>query len=76
MLQGNHRLAALAVLGKEKVITRPKAGFFREILEENVREWHFVRNGECTVSDAMAYFDAFFSLNGTERAVALGFIQQ
>lgn len=72
VLQGNHRTAVMSHLGFKKILARYKPLAFRVIREKDVLDWYYVRNGECSKKDALYYFDLFFKLDGSERALALG----
>ena len=74
MLQGNHRTAILAHLGYESILTRYLKGYDRFINEWDVRDWYYVKTGECSVDDALAYFNAYFEVDGVERAKRCGII--
>lgn len=75
VLQGNHRTAVLAHLGKQKILTRYLKGYYRCIREADVNEWFYVRSGQCSNEDAVAYIRSFFTLDGTERARMMGFLE-
>jgi hypothetical protein len=47
----------------------PKIVYPNEIVvrEADVREWPYVKQGLCTVDQALEIFNAFFELNGRER---------
>src|SRR5690606_39230012 len=66
---GTHRLAALSVSGEARVLMRTAAAPIRE---QEVGQWPAVAAGLCSREDALAYFDAYFELDGRERAEALG----
>jgi hypothetical protein len=51
-----------------KVITRGEI----VIREQEARDWLYVREGLCSVEQALEIFHAFFELNGRERVEALG----
>lgn len=72
VLQGNHRLAILAHLGYQQVLVRRVADYYEYLREDELSEWFYVKSGECSKEDARAYFDAFFKLNGSERAKRIG----
>jgi hypothetical protein len=42
------------------------------VRENDVEEWYYVKRGLCSVEQALEIFDAFFELDGSERAAALG----
>jgi hypothetical protein len=71
VLQGNHRVAALSFLGAESIETRSMKGYWRVLSKDQVDSWYYVANGKCSREDALAYFDMFFVLNGTERRDAI-----
>lgn len=65
ILGGNHRLAALATLGHTHVPIRLDDRSDRPFLrEKNVRKWHFVKTGECSIEDALKIFRVYFTENG------------
>jgi hypothetical protein len=72
VLQGNHRLAALAFLGVPAVLSRGLAGYHTLIDEREVERWWFVRSGECSAPDARAYLDAYFTSDGRGQARRFG----
>ncbi|MDH4277829.1 MAG: hypothetical protein OEZ14_03110 [Acidimicrobiia bacterium] len=63
VIDGHHRLAVLAHLGVGSVL----AEIDGVVDERNVADWYRVRTGDCSADDALAVFDAFFVLDGTER---------
>lgn len=69
VLQGNHRMAILSHLGIDQVLTRYIRGNLRLVSEDNVNDWYYVKIGACSIQDALAYFNVFFEINGTERAI-------
>lgn len=73
ILQGNHRTAVLSYLGYKKIIARIQPGCFPIIKEQDVENWYYVKNGMCSIKDALIYFHTLFNLDGSERAVELGF---
>lgn len=75
VLDGNHRVAVLSVLGYESVTVRYADACYPEIKESDVNEWYYVKSGQCSKDDALAYFNAYFELNGLERARELGLIE-
>ena len=40
--------------------------------ESDVEQWYYVRRGSCSPEEALKIFDAFFELDGSERAASLG----
>jgi hypothetical protein len=42
------------------------------VRETEVKDWHYVKHGLCTVEQALEIFHAFFELNGRERITYLG----
>jgi hypothetical protein len=63
VIDGHHRLAVLAHLGVDSVL----AEIDGVVDEHDVANWYEVRTGRCPTDDALAVFDAFFALDGTER---------
>jgi hypothetical protein len=47
----------------------PKVVYENEVVvrETDVQQWHYVKQGLCTVDQALEIFHAFFELNGRER---------
>ena len=64
IIRGNHRLAALSVLGYESLPIRLFEGGRRYLKEEDVKEWHFVKTGQCSIEDALRIFKLYFTENG------------
>lgn len=52
----------------------PKKVHEREVIvrENEVKDWHYVKHGLCTMDQALEIFHAFFELNGRERISYLG----
>jgi hypothetical protein len=63
IVDGHHRLAALAHLGARTVTVERESVVDRA----QARSWYHVRSGRCTVAEAQVLFDAFFDLDGSER---------
>jgi len=40
--------------------------------ESDVEQWYYVRRRLCSPEEALKIFDAFFELDGSERAASLG----
>jgi len=74
VLQGNHRVAVLHSLGVEQFIVRFLPRHIHYIYRDDVLHWYYVKQGLCPVEEALKYFDAFFILDGTERAKDFKFI--
>ena len=74
VLQGNHRAAILSHLGYDSILVAPVKGRHIVINERDAASWHYVRTGQCTESDALAYFNAFFELTGVEQAERFGLV--
>lgn len=70
--RGHHRLATLAHLGHESVTVELHAESVKVVHESDVERWHYVANGRCAPEHALRIFHAFFDLDGSERAAALG----
>ena len=68
VLQGNHRMAAMAFLGYSSTLVRGLKGYRTIIDERDLPNWRYVRSGECSVEDARAYLNAYFTLDGHEQA--------
>lgn len=71
VLQGNHRTAIMAHLGCKTMLVRYLTGYYKRISKKNICNWYYVKSGDCSPADALAYFDCLFSLSGTERAKKL-----
>lgn len=74
VLHGKHRAAVLAFLGAESVLATYAPEGARTIKEEDVKNWYYVKNEQCSIHDALAYFHAYFKLTGKERADELGLL--
>ncbi len=74
VMHGKHRAAVLRFLGFESVVVRCTPDSVRVIRERDVHNWYYVKSGECSREDALAYFRAYFELSGRERAVKLGLV--
>jgi Glycosyl transferase family 2 len=70
--RGHHRLATLAHLGHETVTVAIHPDSVKVVDESEVEQWYYVRRGLCSPERALEIFDAFFELDGSERAVYLG----
>lgn len=69
---GQHRLAILSHLGFN-MVTVYIPSYARGIVHEaEVDQWYYVKNGYCTIHQAIEIFNAFFILNGRERLEYLG----
>jgi hypothetical protein len=71
VLQGNHRLAALAHLGMDRIAVRGVRGYLSEIRERDVERWPLVRAGACSPPAARAIFRLFFEQVGWHLADSL-----
>jgi hypothetical protein len=69
--RGHHRLATLAHLGHETVTVALHPESIKVVYESEVDQWYYVRRGLCSPERALAIFDAFFELDGSERAAHL-----
>jgi hypothetical protein len=70
--RGHHRLATLAHLGHEEVTVALHPESVKVVHESDVEKWYYVRRGSCSPEQALKIFDAFFELDGSERAASLG----
>jgi hypothetical protein len=75
VLQGNHRMAALAHLGYRFALVRRLPRHYVLIADNEVEHWQHVRSGLCTVEEAQRYFNAYFDLSGFEQAHRFGLIE-
>jgi glycosyltransferase involved in cell wall biosynthesis len=69
--RGHHRLATLAHLGRETVTVALHPESVKVVHESEVEQWYYVRRGLCSPEHALEIFDAFFQLDGSERAAHL-----
>jgi hypothetical protein len=69
--RGHHRLATLAHLGYETVTVALHPESIKVVYESEVEQWYYVGRGLCSPERALAIFDAFFELDGSERAAHL-----
>jgi glycosyltransferase involved in cell wall biosynthesis len=70
--RGHHRLATLAHLGHEEVTVALHPESIKVVHESDVEQWYYVRRRLCSPEEALKIFDAFFELDGSERAASLG----
>lgn len=70
MADGHHRMSILSYLGYENMIVEP----IQIVKENDVEQWYYVKNGQCRREQAIEIFNAFFELNGAERASYLGLV--
>ena len=65
VMQGNHRLAALAALGVRRVRVRTEPQLLlTQVDEREVDQWPLVRSGKCSRWAALAIFRLYFEENG------------
>ncbi len=65
VLQGNHRLAALAALGITEVEIRLYPSIVKPFIrEKDVLSWNRVKSGDCSVEDSLRIFNWFFDQSG------------
>ncbi|MCP4415633.1 MAG: hypothetical protein GY805_03360 [Chloroflexi bacterium] len=69
---GAHRLSVLSALGYERVVVQLNSYYHPAMLEENIADWPYVQGGLVSQSTALRFFQLYFTLDGTERAKALG----
>lgn len=67
VLQGNHRISALAALGHKKVLVYTMGGYLNKIEEHKIESWKEVRKGSCSKKLALAIFHSFFNGKGNFR---------
>lgn len=72
VIHGNHRLAALAALGCKFLPIRLFKGRIRHLKEKNVKKWHYVKTGQCSIEDAIKIFRLYFTENGNHIKQILG----
>ncbi|WP_101845742.1 hypothetical protein [Halobacillus sp. Marseille-P3879] len=73
---GQHRMAALAVLGYKDVIVRLQPRQKRVITMKEVEKWPQVINGTYDKETARRIFQSYFKNNGSEKAEALGLLHR
>jgi hypothetical protein len=66
--QGQHRVSSLSHLGYKELSLLLRRDSMRIIREDEVERWYYVHNGLCTKEQALRIFNAFFELDGRERA--------
>lgn len=65
--QGNHRVAALAALGKEKILIRVDKRISQEyVYERDVNNWRCVQEQRLTPEEALHVFNYFFTHDGKQ----------
>ena len=64
VLQGNHRVSALAALGHKKVLVYTMRGYLSKIEESKLDSWKEVRKGNCNKDLAIEIFNSFFNGKG------------
>ena len=74
LTEGNHRCAILSHLNYDTAKMWLMPDYYSIIHEDNVDSWYYVKNGQCSREEALAYFNGYFNNNGKERAKALGLI--
>ncbi len=67
MVDGHHRLSVLSYLGYNRVTVE----VVHRVAEADVDQWYYVKRGDCSRQHALEIFNAFFRLNGRERAAYL-----
>jgi hypothetical protein len=70
--EGHHRLCILAHLGAENLTVAIRPESVRVVDEAEVEQWYYVARGLCTAEQALEIFNAYFELDGRERAEFLG----
>lgn len=68
---GQHRLSIMSHLGQENVVVLVPPESLGVIREDEVEQWYYVRNGQCSPERALEIFEAFFILDGRERIAHL-----
>jgi len=66
--EGQHRMAILSQLGYKELLVMITRHSMRIIHEADADRWYYVRRGLCSKKQALGIFNAFFELNGRERA--------
>lgn len=76
VVSGQHRMAALGVLGYKRVRVRLKPHFPKCVDLKQAKRWVHVRNGRYSSGLAVEIFKLPFLKNGKERAKKLGLYQK
>lgn len=72
VMQGNHRMAALAHLGYKAIPVRRIRQALPIVRETDLPSWHTVKNGRCSEAHARRVFKFFFEQNGRHVAAQIG----
>lgn len=71
--QGNHRMAALTVLGVKKIRVVTIKGFLKSVSENEVDNWYYVKTGKWRRADALKLFRSYYTENGNHILSGLKF---
>ncbi|MGP4060597.1 hypothetical protein [Halobacillus sp. H74] len=72
---GQHRMAALGVMGHQTVKVKVQSKWERVIDPAKIKEWPQVRNRRYTKEQALYIFNSYFKQTGRERAIRLGLMK-
>lgn len=67
IVDGHHRLGILACLNYQEV----RVEVTQVVKEQEVANWYYVKQGQCSRDRALAIFNSFFTLTGQERLKCL-----
>ncbi len=70
-IDGAHRLSVLSALGYNHVVLQLDPFRYPPVLEENIDNWFYVKNGLISKKDALTIFELYFQLDGNERKSSL-----
>ncbi len=72
VMQGNHRMAALAHLGARQVAVRTMTQALHSVREDELDRWPLVASGRCSPAHARKVFRLFFEQDGRHIQRLLG----
>lgn len=72
VMQGNHRMAALAHLGQTSIAVRSMKQALKVVRESDIESWPLVASGRCSRTHARKVFQFFFDQSGWQVARLLG----
>ena len=61
-------------MGFDEVEATFVKGHRQIIHEKEINNWHYVKNGQCSLEEAKLYFNSFFELDGKELALMYNLI--
>jgi hypothetical protein len=74
--RGNHRVPALRLLGIQQIVATCRVHHPPVVDEDQLSRWSLDENGPYPRDTVRALFDAMFSATGSERAQALGLLEE